>query len=192
MILVVLFHASFSQFPQHYPPLPFCPAIYLVTLLRLHVLILFRSFFSPLWFDFRSSSTSFFRFQPPFISSSLPSNHIASSLAAMLKPSRARGIAREQRCSRARRGLTRACAIVLQWAMQADAHGVARKDGGIAAAAAGVAGRAAMIGQRGVGESGDKTGTRQRRTPNGAMALPPQQRRRSRLNGRLASPRLAL
>eukprot|EP00959_Pyramimonas_sp_CCMP1952_P411844 8630461-Pyramimonas_sp.AAC.1 len=54
-----------------------------------------------------------------------------------------------------------------------------------------MAGGTAMIGQRGAGESGDETGTRQRRTPNAAMDLPPQQRRRSRLNGRLASPRLA-
>ena len=139
----------------------------------------------------RSSSTSFSLFPPPYLSTSLPSNHIASSVAVMLEPSRARGIDREPRCSRAARGLTRACAIVLQWAMQAETHGVVRKDGGPAAEAAGMAGRTAMIGQRVAGESGDKTGTRLRRTPNGAMALPPQQRRWSRLNGRLASPRLA-
>eukprot|EP00959_Pyramimonas_sp_CCMP1952_P004252 89449-Pyramimonas_sp.AAC.1 len=75
----------------------------------------------------------------------------------MLKPSRARGFAREQRCSGAARGLTHACAIVLQWATQAETHGVARQAGGPAAAAAGLAGRTAMIGQRGVGQSGDKT-----------------------------------
>ena len=70
------------------------------------------AFFSPLWFDFPLFVHFVLPFPAPFLSTSLPSNHIASSLAAMLKSSRARGIAREQRCSRAARGLTRACAIV--------------------------------------------------------------------------------
>eukprot|EP00959_Pyramimonas_sp_CCMP1952_P402887 8442548-Pyramimonas_sp.AAC.1 len=63
----------------------------------------------------------------------------------MLKPSRARGITREPRCSGAARGRTRACTIFAQWAMLAETHGVARQAGGPAAAAAGLAGRTAMI-----------------------------------------------
>ena len=142
--------------------------------------------FSPLRFDFPLFVHFVLPLPAPFASTSLPSNHTASSVAVMLKPSRARGIVREQRG--AARGLTRACALATQWAMQAETHGVMRQAGGPAAAAAGLAGRTAMIGQRGAGESGDKTS---RVTPSGAMALPPQQRRRPRVIGLIASPRLA-